>query len=76
MKWFKTIYPNLRGEAGSRGMGIGDLAAVIEVSVPAMRRRLVGSRNGGTDFTVYECWKLCRFFEKSFEELFKASDLT
>ncbi len=73
MKWFRTIYPNLRGEAAVRGLGIKDLANVIDVSVPAMRRRLRGSKNGGTDFSAYECWCLCQFFGKSFEELFKTS---
>lgn len=71
MKWFKTIYPNLRGEAAVRNMGIGDLADVIGVSVPQMRRRLRGARNGGTDFTAYECWQMCQYFDKSFEWLFK-----
>ena len=71
MKWFKTIYPNIRGEAAVRGMSIGDLAAVIGVSIPAMRRRLLGGKNGGTDFNAFECWKLCQYFEKSFEYLFE-----
>lgn len=73
MKWFRTIYPNLRGEAAVRGMSLTDLAAVIDVSVPALRRRLIGSKNGGTDFTAFECWKMCKFFDKSFEELFQMS---
>lgn len=71
MKWFRTIYPNLRGEVAVKGMSLSDLAAVIDVSVPAMRRRLIGSKNGGTDFTAYECWRMCRFFGKSFEWLFE-----
>ena len=77
MKWFKTIYPNLRGEVAVRGMSLSDLASVIDVSVPAIRRRLLGARNGGTDFSVYECWQLCQYFEKSFDWLFKMeSDAT
>lgn len=71
MKWFKTIYPNLRGEAAVRGMSLSDLASVIDVSVPAIRRRLIGARNGGTDFSAFECWQMCQFFDKSFEWLFK-----
>lgn len=71
MKWFKTIYPNLRGEAAVRGMSISDLASVIDVSVPAIRRRLLGAKNGGTDFSVYECWQMCQYFGKTFEWLFQ-----
>ena len=71
MRWFRTIYPNLRGAAAVRGDGIKDLAKVIDVSVPAMRRRLKGAKNGGTDFSAYECWCLCQHFGMSFEELFK-----
>lgn len=73
MKWFKTIYPNLRGAAAVRGEGVGDLAKVINVSVPAMRRRLNGKPNGGTSFSAHECWSLCQHFNMSFEELFKTS---
>lgn len=73
MKWFRTIYPNLRGAAAVRGMGIKDLAKVIDVSVPAMRRRLIGSKKGGTDFSAYECWCLCQHFGMSFEELFQTA---
>ena len=54
-------------------MGIKDLAKIIDVSVPAMRRRLKGSQNGGTDFSAYECWCLCQEFGMSFEELFKTA---
>ena len=68
MKWFRTIYPNLRGAAAVRGMGIKDLAKVIDVSVPAMRRRLKGAKHGGTDFSAYECWCLCQHFGMSSEE--------
>jgi hypothetical protein len=38
-----------------------------------MRRRLKGAKNGGTDFSAYECWCLCQHFGMSFEELFQTA---
>lgn len=73
MKWFKTVYLNLRAEAARRNLGVGDLANVLGISVPKMRRRLLSRAHGGVDFSPYECRLLCEFFDMPFEELFKTS---
>lgn len=73
MKWFKTVYPNLRGEAAKRNLSVCDLAKVLGLSVPQMRRRLLNRAHGGVDLTAYECHVLCEFFDKPFEWLFETS---
>lgn len=70
-----TIYPNILAEITDRDMSVGDLAKIIDVSTQAMRRRLLGKANGGTDFTVYECHILCEHFHKSFDWLFATGDV-
>ena len=76
MKWFKTVYPNLRAEAARRNFSVCDLANVLDLSIPQTRRRLLNRANGGVDLTAYECHLLCGFFEKPFEWLFETSDVT
>lgn len=71
MGWFRTIYPNLRAEAARRGLTVRDLAAVLDINPQAMRRRLLGRKNGGSDLTAWEGHLLCDYFGMSFEELFK-----
>ena len=69
-----TIYPNLLAAMNSRGMSVSDLASVLGISDQAMRRRLLGKANGGSDFNVYECHVLCEYFKASFEWLFATGD--
>lgn len=69
-----TIYPNLLSAMNKQGMGVNDLANVLGISDQAMRRRLLGKANGGSDFNVYECHVLCEYFESSFEWLFATGD--
>ena len=75
MKWFKTVYPNLRAEAARRNLTVRDLADVLDLSIPQTRRRLLNRANGGVDLTAYECHLLCEFFGKPFEWLFETSDV-
>lgn len=75
MKWFKTIYPNLRAEAARRNLTVKDLADILGITVPMMRRRLLGRAQGGVDLSPYECHVLCKTFEKTFEWLFEMSDV-
>jgi hypothetical protein len=63
----KTIYPNLLAMIADLNMSVANLGAIIGVSDQAMRRRLLGKANGGTDITAYECHILCEHFHKSFE---------
>lgn len=70
-----TIYPNLLTVITDHGMTVADLGAIIGVSDQAMRRRLLGKANGGTDITAYECHLLCEHFHKSFEWLFATGDV-
>ncbi len=70
-----TIYPNILAEITERNMTVGDLAKIIGISDQAMRRRLLGKANGGTDITAYECHILCEHFHKSFEWLFATGDV-
>ena len=70
-----TIYPNLLATISDRDMTVADLGAIIGVSDQAMRRRLLGKANGGTDITAYECHILCEHFHKSFEWLFATGDV-
>ena len=70
-----TIYPNILAMVTERDMTVNDLAKIIGVSAQAMRRRLLGKANGGTDFTVYECHILCERFQKSFDWLFATGDV-
>lgn len=70
-----SIYPNVIRVMDERDMSVADLAAVIGVSDAAMRRRLLGKANGGSDITAYECHLLCEHFHKSFEWLFATGDV-
>ena len=70
-----TIYPNLLTTIMECEMGIADLGKIIGVSEQAMRRRLVGKANRGTDITAFECHILCEYFHKSFEWLFATGDV-
>lgn len=70
-----SIYPNLIRMMTDLDMSVADLAAVLNVSDQAMRRRLLGKANGGTDITAYECHILCEHFHKSFEWLFATGDV-
>lgn len=70
-----SIYPNLIQMMTDLDMSVADLAAVLNVSGQAMRRRLLGKANGGTDITAYECHILCEHFHKSFEWLFATGDV-
>ena len=70
-----TIYPNLLAMLTERDMRVADLGKIIDVSEQAMRRRLLGKANGGTDITAYECHILCEHFHKSFEWLFATGDV-
>lgn len=70
-----SIYPNLIQMMSDRDMSVADLAAILNVSDQAMRRRLLGKANGGTDITAYECHILCEYFHKSFEWLFATGDV-
>lgn len=70
-----SIYPNLIQMMTDLDMSVADLAAVLNVSDQAMRRRLLGKANGGTDITAYECHILCEHFHKSFEWLFATGDV-
>ena len=71
----KTIYPNLLAMIADLNMSVANLGAIIGVSDQAMRRRLLGKANGGTDITAYECHILCEHFHKSFEWLFATGDV-
>jgi hypothetical protein len=71
----KTIYPNLLAMIADLNMSVANLGAIIGVSDQAMRRRLLGKANGGTDITAYECHILCEYFHKSFEWLFATGDV-
>lgn len=73
MKWFVTVYPNLRAEAARRNVSMATLAEVLGISVPALRRRLLSKAQGGTDFSPFECHVLCDYFSKPFDELFETS---
>ena len=70
-----TIYPNLLAMITECDMGIADLSNILGVSDQAMRRRLLGRANGGTDITAYECHILCEHFHKPFEWLFATGDV-
>ena len=70
-----TIYPNLLAMITERDMSVADLGNILGVSDQAMRRRLLGRANGGTDITAYECHILCEHFHKSFEWLFATGDV-
>ena len=70
-----TIYPNLLEMITDRDMTVSDLGDILGVSDQAMRRRLLGRANGGTDITAYECHILCEHFHKSFEWLFATGDV-
>lgn len=70
-----SIYPNVIQMMDEHDMSVADLAAVIGVSDAAMRRRLLGKANGGSDITAYECHLLCEYFHKSFEWLFATGDV-
>ena len=72
----KSIYPNLLQMMNERDMVVSDLAAIFGISDQAMRRRLLGKLNGGSDITAYECHILCEFFHKPFEWLFATGDVT
>lgn len=69
-----TIYPNLLTAMEIPGMSVSDLANVLNISNQAMRRRLLGKANGGSDFNVYECHVLCEYFKAPFEWLFATGD--
>lgn len=71
----KTIYPNLLKMITDCDMGTGDLGNILGISDQAMRRRLIGKANGGTDITAYECRILCEHFHKPFEWLFATGDV-
>ena len=71
----KSIYPNLLQMMTERDMVVSDLAAIFGISDQAMRRRLLGRANGGSDITAYECHILCEFFHKPFEWLFATGDV-
>ncbi len=70
-----TIYPNLLTTISDHDMTVADLGVIIGVSDQAMRRRLLGRANGGTDITAYECHILCEHFHKPFEWLFATGDV-
>ena len=70
-----TIYPNLLTMITEREMSVADLGNILGVSDQAMRRRLLGKANGGTDITAYECHILCEHFHKPFEWLFATGDV-
>lgn len=65
-----TIYPNLLEMMTQFEMRVVDVACLLQISEQAMRRRLLGRANGGTDITAYECHILCEYFKKPFEWLF------
>ncbi len=69
-----TVYPNLLEAMRERDMSVKGLASVLDISDQAMRRRLLGKANGGSDFNVYECHVLCDYFCVSFDWLFKTGD--
>lgn len=71
----KSIYPNLLLAMTEHDMRVIDLGRLLQVSEPAMRRRLLGKANGGSDITAYECHILCEFFHKPFEWLFATGDV-
>ena len=71
----KTIYPNILAMLTEHDMSVGDLGDILHISDQAMRRRLLGKANGGTDITAYECHILCEHFNKSFEWLFATGDV-
>lgn len=71
----KSIYPNLLQMMNERDMVVSDLAAIFGISDQAMRRRLLGKPNGGSDITAYECHIMCEFFHKPFEWLFATGDV-
>ncbi|MBQ5833117.1 MAG: hypothetical protein IIW43_06525 [Selenomonadales bacterium] len=70
-----TIYPNLLTTITDHDVSVAELGKIIGVSDQAMRRRLLGKANGGTDITAYECHILCEHFHKSFEWLFATGDV-
>lgn len=70
-----SIYPNLIQMMSDCDLSVADLAAILGVSDQAMRRRLLGKANGGTDITAYECHILCEYFHKPFEWLFATGDV-
>lgn len=70
-----TIYPNLLTTIADHDVSVAELGKIIGVSDQAMRRRLLGKANGGTDITAYECHILCEHFHKSFEWLFATGDV-
>ncbi len=70
-----TIYPNLLTTITNHDMSVAELGKIIGVSDQAMRRRLLGKANGGTDITAYECHILCERFQEPFEWLFATGDV-
>ena len=60
------IYPYLKAEMAFYGHRAEDLGQVLGLKAEAVRKRLRGEVN----FTLPEIDKICKFYGKTFEELF------
>lgn len=63
----KPKYPNLAAEIVKNGDTNKSIANLIGINYNALWRRLTGR----TDWSITEIEKICNYYKKTFEELFK-----
>jgi len=66
----KSIYPELRVEMVRHGDTQSTLAKLINITVTSVGRRL----SGEIDWRIGEIEKICKYYGKSYDELFKRID--
>ncbi len=66
----KPKYPELRIEMLRHGDTQTTLAKLINITVTSISRRL----SGDIDWKISEIEKICKYYGKSYDELFKRND--
>ena len=63
----KILYPELVGEMAKRGESQNTLAELLGTTYWAIHRRMLGV----TEWTMSEIDKVCEYYGKSYDDLFK-----
>lgn len=64
-----VLFPELEAEMARHGDRLEELANVLERSIPAVSRRM----NGAVPWSIHDIDAICRYYNKSYEELFKGA---
>ena len=66
----KAKYPNIRKEMADRGETLKDLESILNLDKSNIGLRIRGKK----EWTITEIEKLCNYFNKNYNELFKKED--